>query len=76
MANKLVTLTDYDGDRVEIDCRSDLRFYIDTYNENNAESGCVNLDRPAARTIIAVLQNWLGDDKTHSIKKTTITFED
>ena len=74
---KQVTIKDYDGDTVRIDCQMQQRFYIDTKISPEGElgEGCVSLDRPAAKAIIAVLTDWLGEEDTFGITPCRITYE-
>lgn len=74
---KQVTIKDYDGDEVRVDCQMDARFYIDTRVKADDElgSGCVSLDKASARAIIRVLEEWLGADDTFGITPNEIRFE-
>ncbi len=73
---KQVTIKDYDGDEVRVDCQMQQRFYIDTKLSPEGELGeaCVSLDRPSARAIIKTLEEWLGDDDTFGITPNIIIF--
>ena len=73
---KQVTIKDYDGDDLRVDCTSNTRFYIDTrIGDSELGAGCVSLDRPAARAIILVLTEWLGADETHGLTPNIISFD-
>lgn len=72
-----LVITDYDDDKVVIDCRMPTRFYIESMNapdEAQVET-CISLDRRAAQAIIKLLQEWLGNDDEYAIKPTVITYE-